>query len=215
VGADVKFCGLVREEDARQAAMCGVRYAGVVFAESPRRVSAEQGARVLDAAGRDVARVGVFADADAEAIAGAVRAARLEIVQLHGDPSAREVRAVRAATGARIWAVLRLTGAAPAERVAELDGEADGIVFEAYVPGRLGGTGRRFDWEAAAAGARPRVSPLIVAGGLTPENVAVAIAALAPDVVDVSSGVEVRPGVKDHDRMRAFADAVRLARVAR
>jgi phosphoribosylanthranilate isomerase len=131
---------------------------------------------------------------------------------LHGEPTAREVRKIREATGARVWAVLRVSGAAPADRVNELDGEADAIVFDTLVLGRIGGTGRSFDWSAAAAGGRPRRSRLVVAGGLNPENVAQALAALAPDIVDVSSGVESRPGIKDHERMRVFADAVRGAR---
>jgi len=122
---------------------------------------------------------------------------------------------VRAATGARVWAVLRVEGAADADRVDELDGEADAIVFDTRVPGKLGGTGIAFDWESAARGARPHRSRLVVAGGLTPENVALAISALAPDVVDVSSGVETAPGVKDHQRMREFAEAVRSVAVAR
>lgn len=207
--AEVKFCGLTRAADARVAAMCGARYAGVVFADGPRRLEPEEALIVLDAAGRDVARVGVFPDADAARIASVVRAARLDIVQLHGDPSARAVRKVRERTGARVWAVIRLAGAVPPARIEELDGEADAIVFDTLVSGRLGGTGRSFDWNAAAQGSRPRRSRLVAGGGLTPENVAQLLAALSPDIVDVSSGVEERPGVKDHLRMRAFADAVR------
>jgi len=95
--------------------------------------------------------------------------------------------------------------------LAELDGEADAVVFDTRVAGTLGGTGRTFDWTAAAHGALPARSPLVVAGGLTPENVAAAVAALSPAVVDVSSGVEERPGVKDHARMMAFAEAVHAA----
>ena len=209
--AELKFCGLTRPADARAAAQCGARYAGVIFGDGPRRLEPAEALMVLDAAGSSVARVGVFPDADVARIAAVVRAARLDIVQLHGDPSPRAVRKVRERTGARVWAVIRLSGAAPAGRIEELDGEADAIVFDTLVSGRLGGTGRIFDWNAAARGARPRRSRLVVAGGLTPENVAQVLAALSPDVVDVSSGVEERPGVKDHERMRVFADAVRGA----
>jgi phosphoribosylanthranilate isomerase len=209
MGVEVKVCGLTRAADARAAAMCGARYVGVVFAGGPRHVSPEAAAAVLGGAGAGVLRVGVFGDADVSAISKAVRAAALDIVQLHGDPSARQVRKVRQATGKQVWAVLRIRGAAPADRVAELDGEADAIVFETRVEGKLGGTGTSFDWSAAASGPRPRRSRLVVAGGLTIANVAQAIAALAPDVVDVSSGVEERPGVKDHERLRLFADAAR------
>ena len=212
MAAEIKFCGLTRAADARAAAMCGARYVGVVFAAGPRRLEPAAATVVLDGAGSGILRVGVFADADVSAIANAVRVAGLDIVQLHGDPSARQVKQVRAGTGARVWAVMRLTGAASASRVTELDGEADAVVFETLVAGRLGGTGTAFDWNAAARGPRPRRSRLVVAGGLSPENVAQALAALSPDIVDVSSGVELRPGVKDHERMRVFADAVRGAR---
>ncbi len=207
--AELKFCGLTLAADARAAAMCGAQYVGVVFAGGPRNLDPSAAAAVLDGAGATVERVGVFRDADVPAIASVVRTARLDVVQLHGDPTAREVRRVREATGARVWAVLRISGAASPDRVDELDGEADALVYDTLVPGRLGGTGRSFEWKTAADGARPARSRLVVAGGLTPENVAEALAALAPDIVDVSSGVESSPGIKDHERMRVFADAVR------
>jgi len=210
VRTEIKFCGLTKAVDAHAAVMCGARYAGVIFAEGPRRIAAEAARTVLDAADGAL-RVGVFARADAEAVAVIVRTARLDIVQLHGDPSAREVRQVRERTGARVWAVMRIVGSAPEERLAELDGEADAVVFDTRVEGTLGGTGRTFDWAAAALGARPSLSALVVAGGLTPENVAGAVAALSPAIVDVSSGVERQAGIKDHERMVAFADAVRAA----
>ena len=208
---DLKFCGLTRAVDARQAAMCGARYVGAVFAEGPRRLEVAAAAEVLDGAAGTALRVGVFGRVDVEVIHAAVRGARLDIVQLHGDPSAREVRQVRESTGARVWAVLRVTGGAPEEQLAELDGEADAVVFDTRVDAALGGTGRTFDWGAAARGALPSLSALVVAGGLTPENVGAAVRTLGPAVVDVSSGVEERPGVKDPARMIAFAEAVRAA----
>jgi len=213
--AEIKFCGLTRAEDARAAAMCGARYAGVIFAGGPRALEPAAAAMVLDATGGALARVGVFGTAEPSEVARVVRAARLDVAQLHGEPTALQIRAVRAATGAQVWAVLRVDGAADADRLDELDGEADAVVFETRVPGRLGGTGVAFDWDAAARGPRPRRSKLVVAGGLTPENVALAIAALTPHVVDVSSGVESSPGVKDHQRLRDFADAVRSVVAAR
>jgi phosphoribosylanthranilate isomerase len=211
VRTDIKFCGLTRAIDARHAAMCGARYAGVILAGGPRHLDPVAAGEVLDGAGGTLLRVGVFGRVEVGVIHAAVRDARLDIVQLHGDPSAREVRQVRERTGARVWAVMRIVGRAPEERLAELDGEADAVVFDTRVEGPLGGTGLAFDWAAAAQGARPSLSALVVAGGLTPENVAGAVAALTPAIVDVSSGVERQPGIKDHERMAAFADAVRAA----
>jgi phosphoribosylanthranilate isomerase len=135
------------------------------------------------------------------------------VVQLHADPTAEAVDAVRRRYGGLVWAVLRTTGAELPERAASLFGAADAVLLDAQVAGALGGTGHTLPW-VALRGAVDRArgaGTLVLAGGLTPSNVAAAIAALAPDVVDVSSGVEQEPGVKDHSRMRAFAEAVARA----
>jgi phosphoribosylanthranilate isomerase len=209
VGVDIKFCGLTRAEDARVGAELGARYLGAIFADGPRRVTPERAAAVFDTP-RVVYRVGVFGSATPEEIAAAADTARLDVVQLHADPSPTAVEAVRRAWTGRVWAVVRTAGRLPptAKALFEL---ADAVLLDARVDGRLGGTGVALPWDEVAReldAARGRAT-LVLAGGLTPENVGAAIAALAPDVVDVSSGVEVAPGVKDHGRMRLFAEAVR------
>ena len=211
MSVEVKFCGLTRGADALEAARLGAAYAGVVLAGGPRRVTPSRAAELLAALPRTVRRIGVFGAAPAAEIAAAARVAGLDGVQLHGDPSAGDVAAVRRSFDGIVWAVVRVGAALPAalEGVDALAAAADGIVLDTKVDGRLGGSGVAFDWAAAARaleGRRPR--RLVVAGGLTPENVAAAVAALAPDVVDVSSGVESAPGVKDHARMRAFVGAL-------
>jgi phosphoribosylanthranilate isomerase len=118
------------------------------------------------------------------------------------------VASVRAECDLPIWAVVRVASGSAEARIIELDAVADAIVLDAFVPGRLGGTGSRFDWGLAASWARPERAGLVVAGGLSARNVREAIVRLAPDVVDVSSGVESAPGIKDHARMRAFVRAV-------
>jgi phosphoribosylanthranilate isomerase len=135
--------------------------------------------------------------------------AALDVVQLHGDPTADQVARIRDECELTIWAVVRVTSGSAEERIAELDGLADAIVLDSFAPGRLGGTGTTFDWRRAASWARPVRASLVVAGGLTAHNVSEAIDCLAPDIVDVSSGVESAPGIKDHQRMRAFVEAVR------
>ena len=216
VGVDIKFCGLMRPEDAREAGALGAAYVGVIFAGGPRQLSPERAALVLDAAGSGVQRVGVFGEAEPHAIAQIARTARLDIAQLHGEPSADAVREVRDAAGVAVWAVVRVVTATPPEgssqmeaRIEELEQAADALVLDAYVPGQLGGTGVTFDWSVIERMARRPHIRLVAAGGLTPANVSAAIRALDPDVVDVSSGVERERGVKDHDRMRAFVAAVR------
>lgn len=210
----IKFCGLTRATDALVAAEAGASYAGVIFAPSARRLDPARAAGVLDGAGAGILRVGVFATVDAEAIADVVAAASLDVVQLHGDPSADDVVRVRTRTGARVWAVVRVRDPElPPSVAAILAGAADALVLDAWTADRLGGTGERFAWEAVSRRLEPlrrdAAAALVLAGGLTPDNVGEAIRILAPDIVDVSSGVESAPGIKEHERMRAFADAVR------
>lgn len=210
---EIKFCGLVRGEDSREAARLGAAYVGVVFAGGPRMLAPRQAAEVLDVAAKrpGVQRVGVFGEQTPDEIAHMANELRLDIVQLHGDPDVARLESVRRRFSGNVWGVLRLgSGELPAAAAA-LFLAADAVLVEGRMPGVLGGGGGRFDWEAVA---RPlarirRGIPLVVAGGLSPDNVGSAIALLSPAVVDVSSGVERSPGVKDHARMRAFVDAVR------
>lgn len=218
---DIKFCGLTRPADAEQAIALGAAYVGVIFAGGPRQVTAERAAEIFADVPASVRRVGVFGDHAAEEIARAADAARLDVVQLHGSNDAGRIAELRRLFRGQIWTVLRLSPAPlPADaRIVGLAGDADvgdGLLLDSYVQGALGGTGVALPWETLA----PRVAelravyagrPIILAGGLKSGNVQRAIQALAPDVVDVSSGVESAPGIKDHSRMRVFRDAVSIA----
>jgi phosphoribosylanthranilate isomerase len=215
--ARVKFCGLTRPEDAREAARLGAAYVGAIFAGGPRTVTPER-ARALFEAAEDGASgaarafaiaVGVFGADDASAIAANAIAAGMGVIQLHGDPRAADVRAMRRRFEGPVWAVARAQGSILPEWTEELFHEADAVLLDARVEGRLGGAGVSLAWSALAdsvVALRGR-TPVVLAGGLTPENVAEAVRALAPDIVDVSSGVESSPGIKDHAKMRAFFDA--------
>jgi len=208
----VKFCGLRRAEDAAEAVRLGAGYVGVIFAGGPRLVTVEE-ARTVLAATRDslhVRRVGVFGAGTPAAIARVVTEVGLDVVQLSADPDAETVDAVRAATGVEVWAAVRCATEFPPSAVTLFE-HADAVLLDAKVEGKLGGTGRTLPWQnfaQARRAARTSGRRLVLAGGLTPENVAEAITVLQPDVVDVSSGVETAPGVKDHERMRAFVDAI-------
>jgi phosphoribosylanthranilate isomerase len=209
VGVEVKFCGLTRQGDVAEAVALGADYVGVVFAGGPRRVTAEIAASLLDAVPPRVRRVGVFGRAAPAEIAGTARLAALDVVQLHGDPTAADVEAVRRRFEGEVWGVVRVEGALPPD-FDRLSASADAVVLDARIAGQLGGRGVAFDWERAARDlAGRRGGRVVLAGGLTPENVARAVSVLAPHAVDVSSGVEAAPGVKDHARMRAFIGAVR------
>ncbi len=194
------------------AVLLGAAYLGVIFAPSARRVTIEQARDVFGADGaRQVQRVGVFANASLDDIVGAVERLSLDVVQLHDTGVAALADDIIRRVTVRLWTVLHVgsDGVAEALRRHPVT-NGDGVLLDAHVDGMLGGTGQSFDWESgrAAIDALRSRRPIILAGGLRPENVARAIALVEPNVVDVSSGVESSPGVKDHSRMRAFAAAV-------
>jgi len=219
VRVDIKFCGLTRREDAGQAVALGASYVGVILAGGPRQLTAVRAAEVLAEVPASVRRVGVFSDHAPGEIARVADAAGLDVVQLHGGHDARRLSELRRLFRGHIWRVLRLGPTMlPADGLVGgvADDVGDGLLLDSYVHGALGGTGVALPWEALA----PRVAelrtaygdrPIILAGGLNGGNVQRAIQALAPDVVDVSSGVEAAPGIKDHSRMRVFRDAVTIA----
>ena len=207
----VKFCGLTRPDDAREAARIGAAYLGVIFAGGPRAQSPERAREILRDHAGTVRRVGVFGAASPAEISSMAEIADVDIIQLHADPDPETVAAVQRASGRVVWAALRIRGTTMPGGAAELFDAADGIVLDARADHALGGTGLTVPWEALAAGLGPlRRQTLVLAGGLTPANVSHAVRALAPEVVDVSSGVESAPGIKDHTLMRAFVEAVRI-----
>jgi len=216
---DIKFCGMTRAADAALAASLGVGYVGCIFAGGPRHLTPDGAAKVFAQLGGTTGprRVGVFATADVAALAPAIAHVGLDVIQLHGDPAPAEVRALRRAFDRPIWAVVRCRGGELPAGIALLWDLADAVVLDAHVDGRLGGTGVALPWralsealQASRSGAASR-GRLVLAGGLTADNVGEAIDALRPDLVDTSSGVESAPGIKDPARMKAFIEAVSAA----
>ena len=202
----VKICGLCTAADARFAVNAGADYLGVILsARGPRARSREQAREILRERGGAQA-VGVFVDEAVDDVIATATALELDVVQLHGAESAASVRQIRSGGGWQVWKTIRLRDAEvlPAA-LAEWRHSADALLLEGYSERAHGGTGAVFDWQAAAA-SRDEVAParLVVAGGLTPDNVSAAIAALRPDVVDVSSGVEEAVGRKSADLVRTF-----------
>jgi phosphoribosylanthranilate isomerase len=213
----IKFCGITRPEDALLAAELGATYVGMVFAGGPRNLD-PTAARVIAATleGTGVRRVAVLDASHPDSllkVADLARSLPVEVLQLHGSFDPALIELVRSRTELEVWAAI---GVVPSELPAAIErmaATADAILLDAKTHGKLGGSGRRFDWEVVAAvleqGARPR--RLVVAGGLDPDNVGAAIGLLRPDVVDVSSGVEQSPGIKDGERMKKFVAAVHRA----
>jgi phosphoribosylanthranilate isomerase len=197
---------MTRPEDAALGAEIGASYIGVVFADGPRRVSPPEGRKILDAAGPGVKRVGVFGTNEPEAIERAAEEAKLDVVQLHADPTTADVAAVRRKFSGEIWAAIRIAGTHIPANAELLFDRADAIVLDARSETRLGGTGQALPWNDLAVDlALDRGGcAVVLAGGLNPKNVVSAIKTLAPDVVDVSSGIESAPGIKDPWLMREF-----------
>lgn len=213
----LKMCGLVRPDDVAEAVRLGAEYLGFVFAEGgPRTVSPEHVEVLLQRVEtRDALRVGVFRDQPTTWINAVARRCRLDLVQLHGNeprdvPSGIRVpvlRVVRVAVGRP----LRESEGEHAPRVEPLPPNVHAVLLDAAdAAGRSGGLGLAPDLAAlvAACHALPHDARIFVSGGLTPANVAERVRALRPWAVDVSSGVESAPGVKDPERMAAFVAAL-------
>jgi phosphoribosylanthranilate isomerase len=199
----VKICGITRLEDAQAAVLHGAQALGFIFwPESPRFVTPDLVREIIGALQRPVTTVGVFVNQSAHHIQDVAKQARLAAVQLHGD----ETPAFAAEL--RLPVIKAVTFGEGAPSVAEWPSEVM-LLADAKDPVRRGGTGVTADWPAAATLARAR--RLLLAGGLNPDNVAAAMARVQPYGIDVSSGVERSPGVKDHDKLAALFAAVRSA----
>ena len=205
----VKICGVCRADDARAAGNAGADWVGVILAPGrTRSQTVGQAAVIFDAT--EARRVGVFVDAEPAEVAAAARALALDAVQLHGDEPVDVVRRTRDAVACEVWKALRVRDVADYVRGAGTYGrEVDALVLDGWSPGAHGGAGVGFDWSAVAAAHVPGGARLVVAGGLTPANVAAAVALLRPAMVDVSSGVEEVPGRKSHAEIHAFIAAAR------
>ena len=198
-----KICGITRVEDALAAVDAGADAIGLVFyAKSPRAVTVPQAQAILAALPPFVTTVGLFVDCQRSELNAILDAVPLDLLQFHGDesPAACEgfrrpyIKALRVKPGDDIAALIGLYGSAA------------GVLLDTFVPGVPGGTGEAFDWSLVPQGLSV---PIILAGGLTPENVRAAIEQVRPYAVDVSGGVEASKGLKDSDKIYAFVRAVR------
>ena len=208
MSTQIKFCGLTEPIDAELAVEAGAWALGMIFWKgSRRRCKLSRAVEIAEVVGRRAELAGVFVNAPLPEVTGVVDAAGLTLVQLHGDEGPAYCAEVARRTGVRVIKAARVRSRADIQALEPF--HVDFHLLDSFHPGLPGGTGETFAWELLA-GRRRRV-PLILSGGLTPQNVAQGIAAVAPFAVDVASGVELSPGIKDPDALQAFAAAVRAA----
>jgi phosphoribosylanthranilate isomerase len=205
---NAKICGLSTPETLGAAVAGGARHVGfVIHPASPRHLPLEQAAALAALAPSQVGRVGVFVDPDDALLAVAIAAGRLDVLQLHTVGRDRAA-AIAARFRLPLWIAVPVRTRADLDEAGGWRGLADRIVYDAKTPdGALpGGMGMRFDWKLLDGFAHP--APWALSGGLNPDNVAEAVRVTRADLVDVSSGVESAPGVKDVDKIAAFLQAV-------
>lgn len=218
----LKFCGFTREEDIDAALRCGVDAVGLNFySKSPRFVDLETAKRFSARIGDAALKVGIFVDAPVEFILEHLEECQLDVVQLHGDESIGYLERLMAqstsAQSLAIWRAISWRGSDFPEdtmRVEEWRKAIPSVTFliDAHDPVNKGGTGKRARWDLLTP--RPPVLegvPFLLAGGITAENAAEAVKLVRPDGIDLASGIERSPGVKDHDLMARVSDAVRSA----
>ncbi len=198
----VKICGITRPEDALAAAQAGADAVGLVFVErSPRCIALPRAQAVVAALPPFVTVVALFLDAEAESVTQILAALPTAVPQFHGDEPPEYCRSF----GRPYLKAIPMGGGVDPARYARRYSDAAGLILDGHPAGEMGGSGQRFDWSTV-----PRLGrPVILAGGLTPENVAEAVRIARPYGVDVSSGVESAPGIKDPARITAFLAAVR------
>lgn len=207
--AQVKICGLRRPEHIQAAAEAGARYVGLVFfPKSPRAVSIDEAALLSPHVPVGVASVGLFVNPDDALLDQVLGQVPLDIVQLHGTESPDRVARVKALTGLPVMKAVGLSGPDDLPALTDYGLVADMLLVDAKPPKGAdlpGGNGLSFDWRLLVG--RKWLRPWMLAGGLTPQNVAEAIRLTGAPAVDVSSGVETEPGVKDEGLIRAFVAA--------
>lgn len=199
----IKFCGITRVADAQAAVALGVDALGFVFyPPSPRAITPSAAADIVRALPPFVCKVGLFVNAAPETVAATVETAGLDIVQYHGDETP-----VHCARATRPWIkAFRVRAGLDLAATCAPYGAAAAWLFDTYDEQLYGGSGRSFDWDLLPAAQR---RPVILAGGLTADNVAEAVARTAPYAVDVSGGIEAAKGIKDQDKMRKFIAEVK------
>ena len=201
----IKICGITCVEDALAAAEMGADALGFNFAAGPRKILPETAAQIIAGLPPFISTVGIFIDENLQ-IKEICRACRIQIVQLHGSQSPPFADSLAPMPVIRVIHVQNMESL----NILQSDQSSSAVLLDASVPGKLGGTGVTIDWDVAVR-AKDFGKPVILAGGLNPDNVGEAIKKVRPYAVDVSSGVEAFPGKKDHNLLKEFIQNVRAS----
>lgn len=201
----VKICGITNEDDAAAAINSGADALGFVFFKnSPRYISPEKATPIIRKLPSFIPAVGVFVNETIEVMEKIAGIARLDIVQLHGEEAPEICEISR-----RVMKVIRVKSLDSLALLNDYKNKVSAFLLDTYTPEALGGTGRIFNWDIAAEA--KQFGKIVLAGGLTPENVSEAVRHVKPYAVDVSSGVELSKGKKDHAKMRLFIERAKSA----
>ncbi len=200
----LKICGITNLEDALLAADMGAHALGFIFyPKSPRKVEVDAAREIISQLPPFILTVGVFVDEEPQTVRDVATRAGLDWLQLHGKESPEYCRSL----GRRVIKAFRIQDEKSLASLAAFRGAAQAFLLDTYKKGLVGGTGETFNWNLARQARQ--YGPIILAGGLTPENVAQAITIAQPQAVDVASGVEAAPGRKNPEKLRAFCAAVK------
>lgn len=197
----IKICGLTNIKDAQLACELGAWATGFIFVEaSPRFINAQQAAEIISALPDNVEKIGVFANSSIEAITKVAQIAKLTKIQLHGGESSEFCQDIKKQTGLEVIKAIRVKNKRDLGKIKDYKGKVFAILLDTYCEKELGGTGKIFDWDIAVEAKKYNV-PIILAGGLNPQNIKQAKDKVSPFALDISSGIESEKGIKDPDKM--------------
>ena len=202
----IKICGITNLKDANAAVEYGADILGFVFAKSPRRITPKTAAAIIEGIGPCVEFAGVFIDSPVSMVQKIILECKVNILQFHGDESSEYCDAFRQTH--KVFKAFRIKDKNDLKGLRKY--EVDGYLLDTFIKGKIGGTGKAFDWKLAKE-AKNIVNPIVLSGGLNPKNVASAIKIVKPYMVDASSGLEKSPGKKDKRLVERFIREVKNA----
>ena len=199
----VKICGITNQQDASAAVALGVDALGFIFAKSPRQIEPDTARAIINSLPPFVMSVGVFVNEDPAKIREIVGFCGLDMIQFHGD----ETPEICGEFMPRAIKAFQLKDESSLEQIKPYYGKVRAFLFDTYSNEKRGGTGKAFDWSLAIKG-RVQGVPMILSGGLSPSNIEEAVSTVRPYAVDVNSGVEKSPGIKDHNLMEQLMEVI-------